>query len=47
MNKEETLTAIINELKIENRKFQFGSALERLTRRVTELEERLNKLEKN
>ena len=47
MSREQTLTSIINELKIENRKFEFGSALERLTRRVVALEERLNKLEKN
>tara|TARA_R110000782_G_scaffold268989_1_gene366283 strand:+ start:782 stop:925 length:144 start_codon:yes stop_codon:yes gene_type:complete len=47
MTKEESLRAIIDELKYENRKVEYGSALERLTRRVTELEERLNKLEKN
>ena len=45
MSKEEALRAIIDELKYENRKVEYGSALERLTRRVKDIEERLNKLE--
>tara|TARA_R110000803_G_scaffold114828_1_gene183261 strand:- start:13 stop:156 length:144 start_codon:yes stop_codon:yes gene_type:complete len=47
MNKEEALRAVIDELKLENRKMEYSSAFERLTRRVVALEERLNKLEKN
>tara|TARA_R110000823_G_scaffold274250_1_gene393182 strand:- start:30 stop:182 length:153 start_codon:yes stop_codon:yes gene_type:complete len=46
MNKEESLRAVIDELKYENRRFEFGSALERLTRRVKELEEQLEKINK-
>ena len=45
MSKEEALRAIIDELKYENRKVEYSSALERLTRRVKDIEERLNKLE--
>jgi hypothetical protein len=41
MNKEERLRAIIDELKYENRKVEYGSALERLTRRVDAIEEHL------
>jgi hypothetical protein len=41
MNKEETLRAIIEELKYENRKLEYSSALERLTRRVDKIEEQI------
>lgn len=41
MNKEESLRAIIEELKYENRKLEYSSALERLTRRVDRLEEQI------
>ncbi len=41
MNKEERLRAVIDELQLENRKMEFGSALERLTRRVDAIEEHL------
>ena len=34
MNKEERLRAVIDELQLENRKFEFGSALYRLSKRV-------------
>ena len=41
INKIETLNSIIDELKYENRKMEFSSALERLTRRVDAIEEHL------
>jgi hypothetical protein len=41
MDKEEILRKIIDELKYENRKIEYSSALNRLTKRVTELEEQL------
>ena len=41
MNKEERLRAVIDELQLENRKFEFGSALYRLTKRVEAIEEHL------
>tara|TARA_R110000782_G_scaffold231221_1_gene317611 strand:- start:750 stop:896 length:147 start_codon:yes stop_codon:yes gene_type:complete len=44
MSKEESLRAIIDELKYENRKVEYGSALERLTRRVVKLEETIEEL---
>ena len=44
MSREERLRAIIEELKYENRKVEYGSALERLTRRVVELEEQVEQL---
>tara|TARA_R110000823_G_scaffold52973_1_gene130902 strand:- start:1904 stop:2050 length:147 start_codon:yes stop_codon:yes gene_type:complete len=44
MSKEEALRAIIDELKYENRKVEYGSALERLTRRVVKLEETIEEL---
>jgi polyhydroxyalkanoate synthesis regulator phasin len=44
MSREETLRAIIDELKYENRKTEYSSALERLTRRVVELEEQVEQL---
>ena len=44
MNKEERLRAVIDELKYENRKVEQSSALERLTRRVIELEEIVEQL---
>jgi len=45
MSKEESLRAVIDELKYENRKVEYSSALERLTRRVLELEEKVEQLE--
>ena len=45
MSKEESLRAVIDELKYENRKVEYSSALERLTRRVLELEEKIEQLE--
>ena len=44
-HKEEALRAVIDELKYENRKVEYSSALERLQRKVKDMEERLNKLE--
>ena len=44
MNKEESLRAVIDELKYENRKMEYSSAFERLTRRVTTLEEQIELL---
>lgn len=44
MNKEERLRAIIDELQYEQRKVEYSSALERLTRRVLELEETVEQL---
>ena len=38
MNKEEALRAVIDELRIESKKIEYGSALERLQRRVTKIE---------
>ena len=46
MNKEERLRAIIDELQYENRKFEFGSALYRLTKRIERIEEHLG-IDKN
>lgn len=46
MSKAESLRAIIDELKYENRKIEYGSALERLTRRVDRIEEKLG-IDKN
>ena len=45
MDKIEKLQSVIDEIKIESRKIEYSSALERLTRRVTELEEKVRKLE--
>ena len=45
MSKEESLRAVIDELKLENRKMEYSSAFERLKRKVLDIEERLNKLE--
>tara|TARA_R100000951_G_scaffold94921_1_gene83850 strand:- start:10 stop:156 length:147 start_codon:yes stop_codon:yes gene_type:complete len=44
MTKEERLRAIIDELQYEQRKVEYSSALERLTRRVVELEEKVEQL---
>jgi len=41
MNKEASLRAVIDELKLENRKMEYSSAFERLTRRVQAIEEHL------
>ena len=41
INKIETLHSIIDELRIESRKLEYSSALERLTRRVDTLEEQI------
>jgi hypothetical protein len=46
MSKEERLRAIIDELQYENRKFEFGSALYRLTKRIERIEEHLG-IDKN
>jgi len=46
MGRAESLRAIIDELKYENRKMEYGSALERLTRRVQAIEEHLG-IDKN
>ena len=43
-NKVEKLQAVIDELKVESRKIEYSSALERLTRRVEKLEEQIEKL---
>jgi len=47
MSKEESLRAIIDELQLENRKFEFGSALYRLLKRVERIEEHLGIKNKN
>ena len=39
--KEESLRAVIDELKYENRKFEFGSKLYRLEKRIEAIEEQL------
>ena len=44
MSKEAALRAVIDELKYENRKVEYSSALERLTRRVIELEDKVEEL---
>lgn len=41
INKIETLHSIIDELRLESRKIEYSSALERLTRRVDKLEEQI------
>ena len=41
INKIETLHSIIDELRLESRKIEYSSALERLTRRVDKLEEQV------
>ena len=41
MNKEESLRAVIDELKLENRKMEYSSAFDRLVRRVATLEEQI------
>ena len=43
-NKIEKLQAVIDELKVESRKIEYSSALERLTKRVEKLEEQIEKL---
>ena len=47
MNKEESLRAVIDELKLENRKMEYSSAFDRLVRRVQAIEERLGIEKKN
>jgi hypothetical protein len=44
MTREESLRAVIDELKYENRKFEFGSKLYTLEKRVEELEEIVEQL---
>ena len=44
INKIETLHSIIDELRLESRKIEYSSALERLTKRVDKLEEQLKVL---
>jgi hypothetical protein len=41
INKIETLHSIIDELRLESRKIEYSSALERLTKRVDKLEEQI------
>lgn len=41
MDKIEKLHSIIDELRLESRKLEYSSALERLTRRVDKLEEQI------
>ena len=41
MDKIEQLQSVIDELKLESRKIEYSSALERLTRRVDKLEEQI------
>ena len=41
MDKIQQLQAVIDELKLESRKIEYSSALERLTRRVNKLEEQI------
>ena len=41
INKIETLHSIIDELRLESRKIEYSSALERLTRRVDKIEEQI------
>lgn len=41
MDKIETLQAIIDELRLESRKIEYSSALERLTKRVDKIEEQI------
>jgi len=44
MDKIEKLQAVIDELKLESRKIEYSSALERLTRRVNKLEEQIEQI---
>ena len=44
INKIETLHSIIDELRLESRKIEYSSALQRLTKRVDKLEEQLKVL---
>ena len=44
INKIETLHSIIDELRLESRKIEYSSALERLTKRVDKLEEQIKVL---
>jgi len=44
MDKIETLQAIIDELRLESRKIEYSSALERLTKRVDKIEEQIKVL---
>jgi len=41
INKIDTLHSIIDELRLQSRKIEYSSALERLTRRVDKLEEQI------
>lgn len=41
MDKIEQLQAVIDELKLESRKIEYSSALERLTKRVQKIEEQI------
>ena len=44
MDKIEKLQAVIDELKLESRKIEYSSALERLTHRVNKLEEQIEQI---
>ena len=41
INKIETLHSIIDELRLESRKIEYSSALDRLTKRVDKIEEQI------
>ena len=44
MDKIEQLQSVIDELKLESRKIEYSSALERLTRRVDKLEQQIESI---
>jgi len=44
INKIETLHSIIDELRLESRKIEYSSALDRLTKRVDKIEQQLKVL---
>lgn len=43
--KIEQLQAVLDELRLENRKIQFSSVVERLSKKINNLEERITSLE--
>jgi len=45
MDKESKLRAIIDELKYENRKFEYSSLINKLIKRIDNLEERITDIE--
>lgn len=44
MDKIEQLQSVIDELKLESRKIEYSSALERLTRRVDKIEQQIESI---